>query len=98
MWVVKQVLRAGDGGKRQRMRLEHTGQFGCAVACQALTQIGQEPIAGAHALVVGGQALVSSQIAKSECTAKRLPRPVAYHGQKNLLAILHFKHVVNGPG
>ena len=98
MRVIEQVLRPGDGRKRQGIFFKHGRQFGCAVGSHVRTQQRHHPVAGPHAVVVGLQTFVMFEVGQAEGIAKDRPGGVADHCQKNLFAIADLEHVINAPG
>ena len=97
MRVLQQGFGPGDGCKGQRVFFKDGGEFGRAVGRHALAQQRHHPGAGAHAVVVACQTFVGLQVGQTEDLAKHRPGAVADHGQKNLLTVFHFEHVVHRP-
>ena len=95
---MQQGFGPGDGRKGQRVFFKDGGEFGRTVGRHALAQQRHHPGAGAHPVVVGCQAFIGLQVGQTEDFAKHGPGTVADHGQKNLLAVFHFEHVVHRPG
>ena len=97
MGVIEQVLRIGDGRKRQTMLFKYRRQLGGAAFQQTLAQQGNQPAARQHPVVVAGKPGIGKQVCKTKSVAKHPPLGVAHHGQKDLRAVFHFEHVVNAP-
>ena len=65
---------------------------------QTLAQLGDQPTAGEHAVIVGGNTRVGEQVGVAKGFAKGFPLAIAHHRQEDLLVVLDAEHVIDAPG